>query len=123
MLQEILRTSKKTVGQARSLRKRSTPGEQVLWRKLRARRFHGLKFRRQAPLGRYIVDFLCVEKKLIIEIDGYSHSYLKAKLHDQKRERFLREKGFHVLRFSNSDTVDSVESVLSNIMEYLNHSP
>ncbi|MFH1348383.1 MAG: endonuclease domain-containing protein [Patescibacteria group bacterium] len=90
-----------------------------MWKKLRARRFHGLKFRRQVPIGQYIVDFLCVEKNLIIEIDGSSHCYATTKKHDRNREEFLKSKGFEIIRFSNSQSVESTEYVLSCIREYL----
>ncbi len=120
MLYATIQTTKKTIGQAKSLRRRQTPGEKALWRKLRAKRFHGLKFRRQAPLGPYIVDFLCIEKKLIIEIDGVSHQYEKMKQHDRKRERYLREKEFKVIRFSNKLAAESTGYVLSQIEQYIN---
>ena len=79
---------------ARHLRTRQTNGERALWRKIRAKRFHGIKFRRQVPIGPYIVDFLYIQKKLIIEIDGDSHYEPGAKEKDAIREAYLREMGF-----------------------------
>lgn len=113
---------KKSLGNAKRLRRELTNGERVLWKKLRARRFHGLKFRRQVPLGPYIVDFLCAEKKLIIEIDGDSHFLPGAQERDRKREEYLKRYGFVFLRFSNYQTVRSVDSVLEGINTFLlNH--
>ena len=100
---------------ARSLRKRQTPGEKLLWRQLRARNFHGLKFRRQVPVGPYIVDFLCVQRKLIIEIDGDSHCALSAQERDKKREEYLRNKGFVVIRFSEQQVKEDIHSVLTQL--------
>lgn len=86
-----------------------------MWKAIRAKRFHGIKFRRQVPVGPYIADFLCVSKKIIIEIDGDSHCFANAKIHDRKREDYLRSEGFEVLRFGNGQTVESLENVLSQI--------
>jgi adenine-specific DNA-methyltransferase len=89
--------------------------EKFLWRKLRSRRFHDMKFRRQVPIGPYVVDFLCVGKKLIIEIDGDSHYEPGAQERDQKREMYLRIQGFTVLRIGNRQTVDEIEAVLTKM--------
>ena len=74
---------------ARQLRKNLTDAERLLWRKLRFWQVDGLKFRRQQPLGRYIVDFICLEKKLIIEIDGEYHNVEEQKTFDEAREKWL----------------------------------
>lgn len=100
---------------ARSLRQQQTSGEKALWKELRAKRFHGHKFRRQVPIGPFIVDFLCAEMKLIIEIDGDSHWEPGAQEHDRKRETYLRAQGFEILRFGNRETLHSMESVLERI--------
>lgn len=104
---------------ARHLRQNQTLGELVLWKKIRNKKFHGLKFRRQVPIGPYIADFLCVEKKLIIEIDGDSHFQIGAKERDDKREAYIRAEGFEVLRFSNNLAVESVDSILIDIEVFL----
>jgi very-short-patch-repair endonuclease len=122
----MLRNTKRTLIQpkiafARELRKDLTPGEKVLWKSIRRKKFHGLKFRRQAPIGPYIVDFLCVEKKLIIEIDGDSHYEPGAQERDRKREAYLRGQGFNVLRVGNRQTVDEIESVLLRMMLMLGY--
>ena len=99
-----------------------TPGEKELWRKLRSKKLHGLKFRRQVPIGSYIVDFLCPEKKLIIEIDGDSHFQPGAKEKDDVREAYLRDAEFHMLRFSNHYTCECTDAVLEQIGAYLGYS-
>lgn len=100
---------------ARILRKDQTPGEKVLWKKIRERRFHGFKFRRQVPIGPYIVDFLCTEKKLIVEIDGDSHYEPGAQEQDGKREAYLRTQGFDVLRVGNRQTIQELNAVLAKL--------
>ena len=94
-----------------------TNAEQLLWNEIRAHRFGGLKFRRQVPLGPYIADFLCVEKKLIIELDGKSHEGKKS--YDERRTEFLEKCGLRVLRFKNDDVEDDVEIVLKRISEII----
>ena len=111
----VFSTQRPKISFARRLRKTLTPGEKALWRKLRAQQFHGFKFRRQVPLGPYIVDFLCVEKKIIIEIDGDSHFEPGAQKRDEKRELYLRSLGFEVLRFENRRAVHQVDLVLTAI--------
>jgi len=106
---------------AQNLRKRQTPGELKLWRALRAKRFHGLKFRRQVPVGPYIVDFLCVEKRLIIEIDGISHFKPGAEAYDIEREEYLKSEGLKVIRFGNGQTVNHLNSVLKKIEKALTY--
>lgn len=96
---------------AKKLRKNITDAEQLLWQCLRDRRLGGYKFRRQHPIGAVIVDFVCLEKKLIIEVDGGQHGkQLEA---DAKRSDYLREKGYRVLRFWNNGVLQETESVLS----------
>lgn len=104
---------------AKSLRQDQTPGEKMLWMKLRAQRFHGYKFRRQVPVGPYIVDFLCVEENLIIEIDGSSHWEPGAQERDRDREAYLQSLGFRILRFTNLETVQSLATVLERLRLFL----
>ena len=98
---------------AKQLRKNSTNAEDLIWSQLRARRLHGIKFRRQQPIGKYIVDFASFEKRIVIEIDGGHHKKNKEK--DIKRDRFLTENGFTVLRFWNNDVFENLEGVLEVI--------
>ena len=92
------RKRKATIGQARALRRATPPLERELWRLLRSRQLDGLKFRRQVPLGPYVVDFLCLRHRLIVEADGPLHD----PIHDAKRDAWLHAQGFRVLRFENS---------------------
>jgi len=107
----------KTIKQARRLRQKQTPAEKALWRKMRNRRLHNFKFKRQAPIGPYIVDFYCAEKRLIIEIDGSVHS-LKWK-NDYIREQNLLREGYRVLRFTNQQIYNSMEETLAIIAQKL----
>jgi len=100
---------------ARSLRRRSTDAERTLWRSLRARQLGGLRFRRQHPIGDYIVDFVCLERALVIELDGGQHSEPMQKTRDVARDRWLEEEGFMVLRFWDNEVLTNVEGVLEVI--------
>jgi very-short-patch-repair endonuclease len=117
MLRDLAPKAK--VAFAKHLRKSQTPGEKVLWLKLKKKQFHGLKFRRQAPLGSYIVDFLCIEKNLIIEVDGDSHFQPGAAERDAIREAYLVSLKFRVLRFGNRQVVESCDWVLEEIRSAL----
>jgi len=100
---------------ARKLRKNSTTQEAILWRLLRNRQFCNLKFKRQVPVGNYIVDFLCEEKKLIIEADGSQHNHPKDIEYDKTRTEFLNSKGYKVVRFWNNE----INRNLSGVYEQL----
>ena len=106
---------------AKTLRKRQTDAENRLWKSLRAKRLQGLKFRRQAPIGRYIVDFVCYEKKVIIELDGGQHSEKPEK--DQGRDEWFKAEGFRVLRFWNNCVLSQTEEVLETIVKWCMGSP
>lgn len=106
-------------GAARELRARQTEAEKILWFKLRDKQFNGIKFRRQEPIGNYIVDFVSFEKKLILEIDGNPHKEISTKTYDNQRTLWLQEEGFRVLRFWNSDILNNVETVLEKIKLYI----
>ena len=98
---------------ARRLRQDQTPAELILWRCLRNRQMDDLKFRRQFPVGKFIVDFCCIEKMLVIEIDGGSH--VGKEEYDQKRTMFLEEQGFYVIRFTNRMVYDQLDAVIEEI--------
>jgi very-short-patch-repair endonuclease len=98
---------------ARALRKNMTDAEQHLWQYLRRRQINGYKFRRQFPIGQYVVDFVCLERKLVIEIDGGQH--LEQQEYDAKRARFLESNGFRVVRFWNNELLTETEAVLGVI--------
>lgn len=85
--------------QARALRQSPTTAEQLLWRHLRNRQLAGTKFRRQHPLGPYILDFVCLAQGLVVEVDGGQHADLQAQAYDRQRAVWLRQQGLRVLRF------------------------
>ena len=85
------------INTARHLRRRETDFERRLWKELRDRRAFGLKFRRQHAVASYVVDFACLDARLLIEIDGYWHAFRKAE--DQERDRILKASGFDILRY------------------------
>jgi len=95
---------------AKELRKNQTDAEKVLWNKLRNRQINGYKFRRQVPAGSYIVDFMCVSVKLIIELDGGQHA--EQQDYDHKRTLFLASKNYKVLRFWNNEILTNIDGVL-----------
>ena len=94
---------------ARDLRRNPTDAERALWKHLRLRQLGGYKFRRQQPLGQYIVDFVCLEKRLIVELDGGQHAERVGA--DTVRTAWLGAQGFHVMRFWNHDILNEIEVV------------
>jgi very-short-patch-repair endonuclease len=106
----------------KSLRKRPTDAEQLLWKNLRMKQLEGLKFRRQQPIDHYIVDFVCFENRIIIEVDGGQHASDNNK--DRERDSYLQKLGFKVLRFWNNDVFQNTTGVLEVIRENcLSHPP
>ncbi|MGY3882960.1 endonuclease domain-containing protein [Aeromonas veronii] len=100
---------------AKRLRRDATQAEQKLWQQLRNRRLTGLKFRRQMPIGPYVVDFICLEQGLIIEVDGSQHGTLANQMHDEARTAYLNQQGFRVIRVWNNDVLSRMEVVLAHI--------
>ena len=110
-----------SLAQAKQLRTNMTDAERRLWYRLRAHRFDGYKFKRQVPIGPYIVDFACVGRKLVIEVDGGQHADNQS---DEVRDRYLGSEGFRVLRFWNNDVLRNTSGVLETILSALEgHSP
>ena len=105
---------------AKALRRHMTDAEQRLWRHLRAHRLEGAKFKRQQPLGPYVVDFVCFESRLVIEVDGGQHQDSEA---DASRDAWLREQGFRILRFWNNDVLANLPAVLETIAGHTAPSP
>ena len=103
---------------AKKLRKQSTPTEIKIWQSLRSRRFEDLKFRRQCPFGAYVVDFICIEKKIIIEIDGGQHNEPKQQEYDEKRSAYFNKLGYRVLRFWNNEVFCQFDVVMDLIYKY-----
>ncbi|NEO88738.1 MAG: DUF559 domain-containing protein, partial [Spirulina sp. SIO3F2] len=105
--------------QARQLRKHQTPAEKIVWETVRAKRFYGLKFRRQHQIGTFIVDFYCHQYKLVIELDGSVHDQPEQQQRDQERSTYLKSLGHTVLRFSNRAIFEDLEGVLNVIAQHL----
>ena len=106
---------------ARNLRRNSTHAERALWLLFRDRRLCGYKFRRQVPIGPYIVDFVCYQSKLIIEVDGGQHQ--EQGQYDNTRTAWLESEGFTVLRFWNNDVLTNRDGLLEVVASVLEQSP
>ena len=103
------------VDRARGLRAGMTDAEQALWYRPRNRQLEGCKFRRQHYIDRYVVDFVCTERMLVIELDGGQH--LDQQDYDDTRTRYLQTRGYRVLHFWNNDVLTNIESVLEAVVE------
>src|SRR5829696_9307807 len=102
---------------AKEQRRTMTRAETVLWRELRAARFAGAKFRRQVPIGPYIVDYLCFSRRLIVELDGEPHDRPEQQAHDARRDARLRSQGLAVLRFKNELVLGNANLALDKIRD------
>lgn len=111
----------RTIRRARRLRKTPTRAEKFFWTLVRDRALEGLRFRRQVPIGQYVVDFACLSARLIIEADGGVHALRT--FDDAKRDAWLISQGFRVLRFSNSDILARPNHVLAEIREVVGKPP
>lgn len=106
---------------ARDLRANQTDAERILWTRLRDRTLVGAKFRRQQPIGPFVADFCCMERGLVIEIDGGQHATdITA---DEQRTAFLPGEGYRVLRFWNNDVMKDIHAVLQVIQQALEEAP
>jgi very-short-patch-repair endonuclease len=108
----------KTLRRSRAMRREPTAAERALWLRLRNRAILGCKFRRQFAVGDYIVDFCCVERQLVIELDGEQHA-MQAKRYDEKRTADLRTFGFQVVRFWNEEVLKNLDGVVEEIARRL----
>ncbi|KSB87303.1 hypothetical protein AS593_22875 [Caulobacter vibrioides] len=106
-------------GMARRLRRDQADAERLLWSVLRGRRLDGFKFRRQVPIDRYVADFLCVEAKLIVELDGGQHATDEGRAYDAARSQALEACGYIVLRFWNDAVHDELTGVGNEILSVL----
>jgi len=104
---------------SRELRKNQTDAEKVLWNHLRLRQMEDYKFRRQQPIGKYIVDFACLEKRLIIEVDGGQHD--ESGPQDFNRDSWLTSQGYRILRFWNNQIFNELDAVKETIFNTLTH--
>jgi len=104
---------RKIVQRARELRRNPTDTERKLWHHIRDKRIENFRFRRQRPIGKYIVDFICLEVNLVIELDGGHHA--DQQQYDAERTKYLTAQGLHVLRYWNNDVMQNIEGVLEDI--------
>ena len=116
--------TRRPISFAKDLRSRSTDAERVLWSHIRAKRLDGLKFRRQHPIGKYIVDFICLERKIVIELDGGQHAKREIEEYDRERDNWFEKEGYGVLRFWDNDVLLNTKGILEGIKERcLEHPP
>lgn len=111
----VLVIKRDPVSFARFLRRSQTDAEKLLWSKLRSRQMCGVKFRRQQPIGSYIVDFVCYEAFLIVELDGGQHATVLQQRKDEERTRLLEREGYHVLRFWDNEALNHIDNVIEKI--------
>ncbi|HEY3304404.1 MAG TPA: endonuclease domain-containing protein [Candidatus Binatia bacterium] len=120
-MRELVEPSSTTLRErARRLRRDQTEAERRLWTRLRARQLCGVKFRRQYPIGSFIVDFCCFEHRLVIELDGGQHARQTAA--DQRRSAVLVSFGYRVLRFWDNEVMEDIDAVLQQIMQAVDDS-
>ena len=100
---------------SRELRSNMTDAERRLWSALRGKQLEGMRFRRQFPIGRYIADFVCLDERLIVEVDGGQHD--EQRRYDGMREQWLMSRGFRVVRFWNNDVMTNLEGVVQAILD------
>lgn len=112
---------KQKLGNAKALRKRMTEAETKLWHQLRAHRFQAVKFKRQCPIGRYVADFVAIQYKLIIEVDGSQHA--SHTQYDKERDAFFAKQGYTVLRFWNHEVLTQTDAVMEEILKHLSPLP
>ena len=108
---------------ARTLRKAETLAEKRLWEQLRNRTLEGFKFSRQVPIGPYIVDFACREQRLIVEVDGATHSTEEELAHDNRRTELLKSERYGIIRFQNDEILNGMDEVLTLIPQALRKRP
>jgi very-short-patch-repair endonuclease len=106
----------KTTKRARSLRSALTPAEAALRRRVRSRQLGGFKFVRQEPIGRYYVDFVCRERRLIVELDGGQHA---GRVTDKQRDSDLSALGYRIIRIWNNDVIENIDGVLQSLLSEL----
>ncbi len=104
---------------ARVLRSKATSAEEHLWYELRARGFNGMKFVRQCPIGPFFVDFACRERKIIVEVDGGTHSTSEERARDKARSDYLEEQGFRIFRAHNQEVYDNLDGVLDTLLAFV----
>ena len=104
---------------ARELRSNMTSQEKKLWDLIKNRQLSGYRFLRQYVIGNYIADFVCKEKKLVIELDGGQHNEAESVVYDAERTKYIESQGYRVIRFWNNDVDNNIEGVYEVLVEYL----
>lgn len=100
---------------ARKLRRNQTDAEKFLWRYLRNKQIQGIKFRRQFQIGKYIVDFVALDERIVIELDGSQHGEFQNQKHDQERTKWLTANNYRVVRFWDNEVLTNVDGALEKI--------
>ncbi len=118
MQKRILTHTASSTAKAKTLRKNMTVAEKKFWSLVRANKL-GVHFRRQVPFGSYIVDFLCMEAKLVVELDGAQHYEPEAKEYDKHRDEYLQSNEFTVMRFTNKEFLTNTDGVMQYIWEFV----
>ncbi len=108
-----------SITRARNLRKAMPEAEKRLWALLRRKQLDGFRFRRQHPVGPYVIDFFCFGSKLAVELDGWQHGEAEARAYDARRTRWLQAQGIEVIRFWNEDVFDAPDAVVYAIYRAL----
>jgi very-short-patch-repair endonuclease len=119
MKKNYIYTNQSIMLQAKKLRGSMTDAEKMMWEQLRNRKFLGLKFRRQYTIGKFITDFYCSEKNLIIELDGSIHNLKDQKDYDQERELTLKDNEFKIIRFKNYEIIKNLDNTLKKLEDYI----
>jgi very-short-patch-repair endonuclease len=104
---------------ARTLRSQASSAEERLWYELRGRRLNGLKFVRQCPIGPFFADFVCREVKIVVEVDGGTHSTADERARDAARSAYLERSGFRVFRAHNQEVYDNLDGVLDTLLAFI----
>ena len=112
-------TNLQTLSKAHALRNNMTPAEKLLWEELRLKKIKGLRFRSQHAIGRFIVDFYCHEKRIVIEVDGGYHLEKYQAIHDYDRTYELEKFGLHILRIKNDEVLNDINNVVRKIENYV----
>lgn len=108
---------------ARALRRNRTSAERKLWWRLRELKAQGFKFRQQAPIDHLVVDLVCLSRRLVVEIDGGTHSTPQEQAADRRRERYLKGQGFRILRITNAEVYANIDGVMDLILHHLEGPP
>jgi very-short-patch-repair endonuclease len=103
----------RNTARAQELRNQATPAERMMWRVMNKRQIAGYKFSRQMPIGPYFADFLCREATLVVELDGYSHDLQQD--YDTRRDAYMADQGYTVIRFTNTDVLGNIDGVVQTI--------